>query len=154
MFKNAGEPNILDNNLIKKAKYVAIGMRAAGGGINMSWIPNITVGVVKAKNSSSLREFGGTLQFKDWWTRDLLHYIEWKGKTGKIAPLLQFLFKEKFTLQTTISAALLERDIPTSLIVNLDQTSFSYVIPGKCTFSFRGAEDVPIKRVDDKRQIT
>ena len=36
MFKNAGEPNILDNNLIKKAKYVAIGMRAAGGGINMS----------------------------------------------------------------------------------------------------------------------
>ena len=59
MFKNAGEPNILDNNLIKKAKYVAIGMRAAGGGINMSWIPNITVGVVKAKNSSSLREF--------WW---------------------------------------------------------------------------------------
>ena len=61
MFKNAGKPNILDNNLIKKVKYIAIGMRAAGGGINMSWIPNITVGVVKDKNSSSLREFGRTL---------------------------------------------------------------------------------------------
>ena len=30
----------------------------------------------------------------------------------------------------------------------------SYVSPGKYTFSFKGAKNVPIKGVDDKRQIT
>lgn len=43
--------------------------------------------------------------------------------------------------------------VPPSLFVNLNQTLFSYVPPGKCTFSFRSAKIVSIKRVDDKRQI-
>ena len=89
--------------------------------------------------------------------RDLLVFMEWnrrKGRTGKTKPSTQFRFEEKFTFQRAISAAVLEYDIPTSLLVKLDQTPFSYVSPGKYTFSFRGAKDVPIKKVDDKRQIT
>ena len=45
-------------------------------------------------------------------------------------------------------------DIPAPLVFNLDQTPLSYVSPGKYTFSFKGAKNVPIKRVDDKRKIT
>ena len=45
-------------------------------------------------------------------------------------------------------------DIPPELVINLDQTSLSYVTPGKYTFSFKGAKNVPIKVVDDKGQIT
>ena len=83
--------------------------------------------------------------------------MEWnrrKGRTGKTKPSTQFRFEEKFTFQRAISAAVLEYDIPTSLLVKLDQTPLRYVSPGKYTFSFRGAKDVPIKKVDDKRQIT
>ena len=47
-----------------------------------------------------------------------------------------------------------EHDIPKELILNLDQTPLSYVSPGKYTFNPKGAKTVPIKGIDDKRQIT
>ena len=47
-----------------------------------------------------------------------------------------------------------EHNIPPSLIINIDQTPLSYVNTGKYTFSFKGAKNIPIKGVDDKRQIT
>ena len=74
--------------------------------------------------------------------RDSLGSMEWnkrKGTTRKFEPSPQFLSEEKFTFQRTISTAALEHDIPISLIVNLGQTTLSYVSPGKYTFSFRGA---------------
>ena len=45
-------------------------------------------------------------------------------------------------------------DIPGCLVVNIDQTPLCYVNTGKYTFSFKGSKNVPIKGVDDKRQIT
>ena len=39
-------------------------------------------------------------------------------------------------------------------MLNLDQTPFSYVSPEKYTFGLKGSKTVPIKGVDDKRQIT
>ena len=60
--------------------------------------------------------------------------------------------KEKRSYE--ISAAVSEHDIPQCLILNIDQTPLSYVTPRKYTFSFKGAKNVPIRGVDDKRQIT
>ena len=40
------------------------------------------------------------------------------------------------------------------MILNLDQTPLSYVSPGKYTFNPIGAKTVPIKGIDNKRQIT
>ena len=45
-------------------------------------------------------------------------------------------------------------DIPADLLINLDQTPLSYVSHGKYTFNSKGAKNVPLKGVDDKRQIT
>ena len=39
-------------------------------------------------------------------------------------------------------------------MLNLDQTPLFYVSPGKYTFDSKGSKTVPIKGVDDKRQIT
>ena len=39
-------------------------------------------------------------------------------------------------------------------MLNLDQTSLSCVSPGKYTFDSKGSKTVPMKGVDDKRQIT
>ena len=47
-----------------------------------------------------------------------------------------------------------EHDIPPSLIINIDQTPQLYVNTRKYTFTFKGVNNIPIKDVDDKRQIT
>ena len=39
-------------------------------------------------------------------------------------------------------------------MLNLDQIPLSYVSPGKYTFDLKDSKTVPIKCVDDKRQIT
>ena len=114
-------------------------------------------GVVRANNSNAFKEFGGSLNLSDCWARDVLKQLKWskrRGTTGKVDSSPQFLGEEKFTFQRTISTGILEHNIPPPLVVNLDQTPLSYVSPGKYTFSFKGVKNVPIKGVDDKRQIT
>ena len=66
----------------------------------------------------------------------------------------QFLAQGKFTFQRNISVLVSEHDIPPSLIINIDQTPLSYANTGKYTYSFKGAKNIPIKGVDDKRQVT
>ena len=48
---------------------------------------------------------------------------------------------------------MLDYDIPSELVLNLDQTPLSYVPAEKYTFSSRGSKNVPIKGLNDKRQI-
>ena len=76
MFKKAGRPYLLDSNLMKNVEDIAFRMRAARGAINRRQILNIEKGVVKDKNSSSLKEFGGTIELTDRWARDLLDSME------------------------------------------------------------------------------
>ena len=83
-----------------------------------------------------------------------MEWVKRKGTTGKVEPSEKFLFEEKFTYQREISKVVLEHDIPLDLVLNLDQTPLSYVSPGKYTFCLKGSRTVPIKGVDDKRQIT
>ena len=83
-----------------------------------------------------------------------MNWTKKKGTTGKIEPSKQFLLEEKLTFQKKISGVIFEHDIPKELIINLDQTPLSYVSPGKCTFDVKGVKTVPIKGIDDKRQIT
>ena len=61
---------------------------------------------------------------------------------------------KKFSFQRKISNVILDHDVPSALVLNLDQTPLSYVFPGKYTFSSKGSKSVPIKGLDDKRQIT
>ena len=60
VFKKVGRPNLLDDNLIKKFKDIAIGTRQASGVINRRGIVNIAKGFARANNSDILKEFGGT----------------------------------------------------------------------------------------------
>ena len=39
-------------------------------------------------------------------------------------------------------------------MINMSQTRLSHVNTGKYTFSFKGAKNIPIKDMDNKRQIT
>ena len=115
------------------------------------------LGVVKANEADLLKEHGGHLELTEDWVRHLLKSMEWvkrKGTTGKVEPSEKFLQEEKFSYQREISRIILNHDIPLDLVLNLDQTPLSYVSLGKYTFCLKGTTIVPIKGVDDKRQIT
>ena len=77
-----------------------------------------------------------------------------KGTAGKVEPCPKFPEEEKFTFESAISKFVSDRDIPIELVLNLDQTPLSYVSPGKYTFDLKGSKTVPIKGVDNKRQIS
>ena len=97
------------------------------------------------------------MELTNRWARGILSDMNWckrKGTTGKVDPFPQFLAAEKFTFQRAISSVISIHDIPSYLVLNIDQTPLSYISPGKYSFSFKGSKHVPIKGVDDKRQIT
>ena len=99
--------------------------------------------------ASFLKEFGGTLELTDRWARDSIDSMvrnKVKARTGKTKPLPQFLLEEQFLFQRPVSTNVLKHDI---LTFNLNEVPL-----GKYTFNFRGAKNVSINRVDDKRQIT
>ena len=115
------------------------------------------LGVVKANKPDLLKEHGGHLEQTEDWARHLMKSMEWvkrKGTTGKVERSEKFLQEEKFSYQSEISRIILNRDIPLDLVLNLDQTPQSYVSSGMYTFCLKGPATVPIKGVDDKRQIT
>lgn len=157
VFKKKGRPNFLSEDLLKKVKVLMIGTRSAGTAISRRLVVAIGKGIVKANNPKSLRENGGWIELTEDWARGIIKSMNWtkrKATTGKVEPSQQFLDEERLTYQKKISTAVHENDIPESLIVNLDQTPLSYVSPGKYTFDLKGSKTVPVKGIDDKRQIT
>ena len=88
-----------------------------------------------------LKEFGGGLELTENWARNVLKSLNWtnrNGTTGKVEPFKKFLEEEKFTFQRKISNVTLDHDVPSALVLNLDQTLLSYVSLGKYTFSSKG----------------
>ena len=54
----------------------------------------------------------------------------------------------------SIAAVFSDHAIPSDLIVNLDQTPLIYLSPGKYRFNLKGAKNIPINGVYDKKQVT
>ena len=69
---------------------------------------------------------------------------------GNVESLIQLLAEEKFAFQISISKFVYEHDILSELIINLDQTPLSYILPGNTHSILK----VLVKGIDDKRQIT
>ena len=157
IFKKKGRPNLVSDDFMKKIKTIMIGTQAAGTTISHSIVMAIGNGVVRSNSPTLLKENGGSLELTEHWARGVFKSMNWikrKGTTGKIEPSKQFLLEEKLTFQKKISGVNFEHNIPKELIINLDQTPLSYVSPGKYTFDVKGVKTVPIKGIDDKRQIT
>ena len=77
-----------------------------------------------------------------------------KITAGKVEPSKKFLEEKNFTFQRKISNVILDCDVLSALVLNLDQNPLSYVSLGKYTFSSKGSKNISIKGLDDKRQIT
>ena len=127
------------------------------GVINRHQFMCIAKCVVTANNPNLLKEYGGGLELTNGWARNILKSIGWvkrKGTTGKVVPSALLLQEEKFSFQRGIAQAVYDHDIPKWQIINIDKTPLSYVSPGKYTFHMKDGENIPIKGLDDKRQMT
>ena len=90
-----------------------------------------------------LKEFGGGLKLTESWACYVLKSMNWtkkKGTTKKVEPSKEFLEEEKFSFQRKISNVILDHDVPSAFVLNLDQTFLSFVSPGKYTFSSKGSK--------------
>ena len=90
------------------------------------------------------------------WARGVLEKFKCnkrEGTTGKVDPSPQFLAEENFCSQRNILPVVNEHDIPPYLM-NIDQMLLCYVNTGRYKFSFKGAKNVSIRGVENKRLIT
>ena len=143
-FRKAGRPNVVRDELMQKIKEVIVGVWLSGAVISRRMVNSIGNGVLKANDPNTLSGFGGTITLTEDWARVILRSMDWVKRKATTF--------EKFTFQKAIYVY--DHDIPTDLIINLDQIPLLYVSSGKYTFNMKGAKHVPIKGVDDKRQIT
>ena len=68
-------------------------------------------------------------------------------------PSKKFPEEEKFTFQRKVSNVILDHDVSSPLVLNLDQTPFSYVSPEKYIFSSKGSKMSPFKGLITKGKL-
>ena len=103
-----------------------------------------------------LREFGGGLELIENWARNVSRSINWtkrRGTTGKVEPFRKFLEEEKFTFQRKISNVILDHDVPSALVLNLDQTPFLMSLWGSIHFHQKGKIMFPLKGLMTKCKL-
>ena len=85
--------------------------------------------------SGILKEIGGGLKLTENWARSFLKSINWikrKDTTGKLKPCKMFLEEEKVNFQWKIPRIILDHDIPSEIVLNLDQTPLLYALGKVC----------------------
>ena len=149
--------NLVNSGILKKVKDIALGTRMAGGVINRCKLISRATVVVRANNTNLLKEYGGDLVFTNKWVSGVLGKLTWskcKGRTGKVDPSPSFWPKKSSLFRETYQHWVSEHDIPSSLMINIDQTSLPHVNKRKYTFSFKAAKTIPIKSQEDQGEIT
>ena len=118
-------------------------------------LTGISIAVVRANNPTLLKYLGSAVVLTEKWATGVLKYYLSKGTTGKFDPSPPFSAEGKFSFQRNISALATEFDIPIPLclIINIYQTSLSYVNTEKFAFSFKAAKNVSTRGLEDKHQI-
>ena len=105
-------------------------------------------GVLKANNSTMLMKTGSPFKLTGDWARSrCIKVFRMNDRKGG-EPL-----EENLIFQKKISSLVVEHSIPKKLIKSLDQVPLSCVTLGEYIFDVRSAKTVPVKGIDDKRQI-
>jgi hypothetical protein len=116
-------------------------------------------GVVKAHNPSLLAENGGSVSLGRKWAESLFKRMNFvKRKATKAARKLPKDFDElKAEFIRKVQSNINPADglpIPFELVLNWDQTGSKLVPVCEWTLASEGSKQVPLKGLDDKKQIT
>ena len=152
-----GRPNYMSSELLSKVNQIILGSRTVGIGISMEDVISIGNSVMTTNSPSLLKENGGSVELTVDWGRSVLknlNYSRKKATTEKRKPSEEFLKETKLQFQNAIYQEVSGHQIPTSLVLNTDQTPLPYVNTGNFTYERRGENVVPLVGKGDKRMIT
>ena len=91
------------------------------------------------------------------WARNLFHrmrFVRRAGTTGKVEIPTGAKKEAELTFLHEIVYNIEKFQIPSSLVLNLDQTNSKYVSMGKTKIAEKSSDSVPISALSDKRSMT
>ena len=149
-----GQPPILlelDTKLIK----LLLTIRTKGGVVNIHVVRATAKALIESNPvaGSHLAKF----KMPRSWVHSIYRQMGFSRRTGTSAwpPVPQGLFDAcKRDYLSDVNDKRTKYNIPPELVVNADQTPSSYVSVGRRTMDLRGSQAVPIKGLNDKRNIT
>ena len=129
----------------------------AGTPIGSSVVMAAAKGLVRAHDRSLLVEHGGYIKISKFWDQSLLermNYVKHKATTKSTHGMSSQEFERVETRFLKQIARMVKlREIPDSLIINLDQTGIKLVPTGDWTMAAQGSRRVEVVGLGDKRQI-
>ena len=160
--KGRGRPLLLGPALDKKVMTYLHALRNSGCVVNRRIVLGCALGLIQKNQPSLLQEHGGSLDFRTAngsgrsWCNSFLkraHFV--KRKSTKAAKKLPANFQEqKQRFLDLIASAVKTHDIPSDLIINIDETGLRVVPVDKWTLDRKGVEQVALTGQEDKREIT
>jgi hypothetical protein len=113
-------------------------------------------GILGELNQSLLVETGGHINLSRTWAESLIKRMGWSRrratKDGRATPHNISELSSKY--HEMVSTCVTENKIPLDMVVKFDQTDVNSVPRSQWTMNKKGAKQVAIAGVDDKRQIT
>ena len=153
-----GRNVMLGEELDGKIQSYVKALRTAGTPTGSSVVMAAAEGLVKAYDRTILVEYGGQVAITKSWAMSLLGrmgYVKRKATTKSTPGMSDKEFEEvKANFLKQIARMVKLREIPDSLIINLDQTGIKLVPTEDWTMAAEGSRRVEVAALGDKRQIT
>ena len=129
-------------------------VRRRGGVVNKSVAISVVKALIKRHPESQL----GHIDLDNaTWARSLFHrmkFVRRMGTTGKVKIPDSLREEIEISYLHAIVRTIEENNIPTSLVMNLDQTPTKFIPGTNKTMALKGSKTVPISGLTDKRMIT
>jgi hypothetical protein len=152
-----GRPLLL-GELDDKVRAYVRALRDAGGSVGSRIVIAAAEGIVTATDRTMLVQHGGHINLTRDWALSLLSrmgFVKRKATTKAKANITpeQFQGMKSTYLHQVVSMVKLH-SVPSSLVINLDQTGLNIVPSGEWTMEKEGSKRVDLAGLGDKRQIT
>ena len=155
--KNRGQPLLVGKDIEHSLSVYLKNLQVAGGVVNRSIIIAAAKGIIKHRNRSLLKEYGGSLSLTRAWAYSFMkrhNLVRRKGtKEARKRPPDFEEIKENFQkrIREVLKANKIKDD---AMIINWDQTGSKFIPCSEWTLEVQGSKQVPIKGLDDKREMT
>ena len=129
-------------------------VRRRGGVVNKSVAISVVKALIKRHPESQLDHIDLD---NATWARSLFHrmkFVRRMGTTGKVKIPDSLREEVEISYLHAIVRTIEENNIPTSLVMNLDQTPTKFIPGTNKTMALKGSKTVPISGLTDKRMIT
>ena len=154
--KKRGRKSLLGERLDAMIHSYVHKLSLSGAAVNSSLVLAAAEGLVKRHKPSVLAQHGGPVVLKKSWALHQLKrmgYTKRRGtKTARKIPMNFGVIKSGFL--NRISNVVHLNKIPSSMIINWDQTGVHLVPSSQWTMASRGSKQVKMVALDDKREIT